>query len=228
MSCRVVSLLCIALGLASGVAWGQAPEPPAELANWGRVTAPNKKVKFKTIGETLEISLPSGANDFSIELGRVTAPRVLQPVSGDFTIQVQVSQVTAPGRVSMTPGRKPFTAAGLLVWQDEQNYIRLEHARCLSGGQVMNYANWEIRSQGQWVRQGRFDELPLNSEASWLRISRRGNLFSGAVSLDGKEWRSLPDIAAVWSADLQAGIVAVNDTRIPFKPRFSGLNLTTP
>jgi regulation of enolase protein 1 (concanavalin A-like superfamily) len=209
-------------------ALAQSKSPPAELPHWGQVHSPNRKVQFKVTDDALELTLPSGANDFSIELGRITAPRVLQAVSGDFSIQVQVARVTPPGTLSTTPGRRPFCSAGLLVWQDAGNYIRLEHARCLVPPQVMNYANWELRSQGQWVRQGRFDEQPMDGEASWLRIARRGTVFSAGVSSDGEAWKSLPDITAAWPADLQAGIVAVNDTRIAFKPSFRKLSLTTP
>ncbi len=209
--------------LISDGAWAQKT-PPKELPGWGSIVSPNKKVKFNAADNVLTLTLPSGANDFSAELGKVSAPRVIRPVKGDFSIEVSVSAVTPPGRISFTRGRKPFTSAGLLVWQDERNYIRLEHARC-EAPPIVTYVNWELRSQGQWVRQGRFDEMPLQGEASTLRITRKGDSFTPEISGDGRMWKSLPEIRATWPADVQAGIVAINDTRIAFSPEFRDLKI---
>lgn len=213
----------VVLLLTCAATWGQA-SPPKELSGWGAIVSPNKKVKFKAVDDALTMTLPSGANDFSAELGKISAPRVLRPVNGDFSIQVGVSAVTPPGRVSFTRGRKPFTSAGLLIWQDAGNYIRLEHARC-EAPPIVTYVNWELRSNGQWVRQGRFDEMVLIGESSTLRITRKGDAFTPEISSDGESWKSLPDIQIKWKADLQAGIVAVNDTRITFSPEFRGLRI---
>ncbi len=223
VSLRSCLLAAGVLLLTNGTTMGQAA-PPKELLGWGAIVSPNKKVKFKAVDDILTMTLPSGANDFSAELSKVTAPRILRPVKGDFSIQVSVAVVTPPGRVSFTRGRKPFTSAGLLIWQDAGNYIRLEHARC-EAPPIVTYVNWELRSRGQWVRQGRFDEMPLVGESSTLRITRKGDAFTPEISSDGASWKSLSDIQVKWLADLQAGIVAINDTRIAFSPEFRGLKI---
>ncbi len=220
---RLWSLASVVLLLVCDTTSAQS-SPPKDLPGWGAIVSPNKKVKFKVADEVLTLTLPSGANDFSAELGKVTAPRVLRPVKGDFSIQVNVAAVTPPGRVSFTRGRKPFTSAGLLIWQDEGNYIRLEHARC-EAPPIVTYVNWELRLNGQWVRQGRFDEMALVGESSTLRITRKGEAFTPEISSDGQTWKSLPEIQVKWRADLQAGIVAINDTRVSFSPEFRDLKI---
>ncbi len=220
-----LALLGTLVVVLSGPVAAQTPKAavPESLPGWGRVVSPNQKIKFKATDDALTIALPSGANDFSAELGRITAPHVLHPFRGDGTLQVRVSKVTPPGRISHTPGRKPFASAGLLIWKDERNYLRLEHARCATPN-VVTYINWELRANGEWVRQGRFDELPLPGDSSWLKITRAGDVFTPSVSLDGQTWKTLPDIRTqAWPADLEAGIVAVNDTKVTFAPAFHDL-----
>ena len=84
---------------------------------------------------------------------------------------------------------------------------------------------WSSSSRSAWwVRQGRFDELPLPGDSSWLKITRAGDVFTPSVSLDGQTWKTLPDIRTqAWPADLEAGIVAVNDTKVTFAPAFHDL-----
>ncbi len=146
---RLVLFLALALGLCTPVAaQTKKSTVPESIPGWGKVVSPNQRIKFKATDDALSISLPSGANDFSAELGRITAPRVLHPFSGDGTLQVSVSKVTPPGRISHTPGRKPFASAGLLIWKDERNYIRLEHARCATPN-IVTYVNC-ARGEVDW------------------------------------------------------------------------------
>ncbi len=221
---RLALSLVLSLGLCTpGAAQTKKSTVPESIPGWGKVVSPNQRIKFKATDDALSISLPSGANDFSAELGRITAPRVLHPFSGDGTLQVSVSKVTPPGRISHTPGRKPFASAGLLIWKDQGNYIRLEHARCATPN-VVTYVNWELRANGQWARQGRFDELPLQGESSILKITRAGDVFTPALSIDGQTWKSLPEIRTqAWPAELEGGIVAINDTKVTFTPEFREL-----
>lgn len=110
---------------------------------------------------------------------------------------------------------------------DEKNYIRLERASLQTGNSAPIYANWELRQNGRWVREGNAGERPLTGDVTWLRIQRQGNQFLGSVSDDGESWTALPPITLPCPVEVQAGIAAVNDTPAPFKPRFSGLSLSS-
>jgi regulation of enolase protein 1 (concanavalin A-like superfamily) len=170
--------------------------------------------------------LPAKVHDLSVEIGRMNAPRVLQSVKGDFVAQVKVSGVTHPGAQSVIPGRKPFCSAGLLVWQDQGNYIRLERAALLNGTANSVYASWELRQFGRFVRAGNAGELPLTGADTWLRITRTGDSFVGEASNNGQDWTKLPAINLVGNTtELKVGILAVNDTPAAFTPQFSEYSL---
>ena len=168
IAAAVVGLSIVLLGCAD-VAIAQASKKPTLIPEWGEVISPPKGFKYKAQDDGLKLTLPSAAHDLSIEINRMNAPRLLQGVQGDFSIQVKVSGVTHPGNQSVIPGRKPFCGAGLLIWQNERNYIRLERAALLNGGVLSTYASWELRQNAQFVRQGRENEMPLTSADSWLR-----------------------------------------------------------
>ena len=42
----------------------------------------------------------------------------------------------------------PYHGAGILLWQDPENYIRLEIAADLRKGKIYPYANFELRQAG--------------------------------------------------------------------------------
>lgn len=218
------SLICCSLlVILSDSVFGQQ-QKTGEVPAWGEIVNPKKDCKFLPLDETLKMTLPATAHDLSIEINRMNAPRLVQPVSGDFTIQVKVAGVSHPQSPSTIPNRRPFCSAGLLIWSNERNYIRLERASLLAGGVVTTYASWELRQDGKFVRAGRSDELPLKGDVTWLRITRTGESFVGAASQDGAEWQSLPSITLTGS-NLRAGILAVNDTPTPFSPVFSDFSL---
>lgn len=201
------------------------PDQPSVLKGWGKPANPKKDCKFLAKVDELQLTLPATIHDLSVEIGRMNAPRVLQPVRGDFTISVKVSDVTHPQAPSAIRERKPFIGAGLLIMADEKNYIRLERASVQLGNSAPIYTSWELRLNGQWVRQGHAGERPLKSDVTWLQIQRQGSQWLGSVSDDGQAWTALAPIQAAFPAETQAGIAAVNDTPAPFKPRFSALTL---
>lgn len=203
----------------------QSSRKPIPIPGWGELMNPNPSCKHKILESGLKLTLPAAVHDLSVEIGRMNAPRVLRPVKGDFTIQVRVAGVSHPGNQSAIPGRRPFCSAGILVWQNERNYIRLERAELLNGNSRSTYASWELRKDGKFARAGRTDELPLSGAETWLRISRTGETFTGAASPDGQQWSSLSPITLGGNDELMAGILAINDTRVPFHPQFSELSL---
>lgn len=220
---KITSVICVLSILFSSTVFGQQ-QKAGEVPVWGEIVNPKKDCKFLPLDETLKVTLPATAHDLSIEINRMNAPRLVRPVTGDFTIQVKVAGVSHPQSPSTIPNRRPFCSAGLLIWSNERNYIRLERASLLAGNVISTYASWELRQDGKFVRAGRNDDLPLKGAVSWLRITRTGDSFVGAASHDGQDWMPLPSITLAGN-NLRAGILAVNDTPTPFSPVFSDFSL---
>ena len=209
--------------------FAQQKKKPVLIPEWGELVAPGKDCKFKALENGLTLTLPASVHDLSIEIGRMNAPRVLQSVKGDFVMQVKVAGVQHPGARSAIPTRKPFCSAGLVVWQNQGNYLRLERAALLNGAENSIYANWELRQNGRFTRAGNPGEQPLTGPETWLRITRTGVAFDAAVSGNGQDWSKLPPMNLPGTNDeLQVGILAVNDTPAPFTPEFSEFSLKGP
>src|SRR5713101_4601125 len=157
-----------------------------EIKNWGTIADPDKDCTIKEHKGALTITVPATSHDLGVEHQLMNAPRVLRKVSGDFTVQVLVS-----GRVEAEPpatlaDRLPFMGAGLLLWQDESNYVRLERASFVNPmGNREYYASFELRKDGKINRFADSTDLSLLNRDQYLRLERRGVKIHAAVSEDG-------------------------------------------
>ena len=97
------------------------------INGWGKLIDPDADCVFLVNSDGISIQVSDSPHDLSAELDRVNAPRVLQPVKGDFSIEIEVGGSFAP-RDATIASRTAFNGAGILLWQDEKNYIRLERA----------------------------------------------------------------------------------------------------
>ncbi len=112
---------------------------------------------------------------------------------------------------------------------DARNVVCLARAVLhRSGGEATPYANFEMRVDGNVQRIGYTSDHPLPKEGPvFLRLERRGDKVSGAVSSDGVKWDVLPpkELPPEWSEELQAGVVAISTSKEEFHPRFSKLQI---
>ena len=99
---------------------------PKTVRGWGTLIDLDNDCAVREEAGKLMITIPGGTHDLNMELGGMNAPRVLREVDGDFTVQVKVSGGFDPGNEAAKSGTAPFNSAGLLLWQDEKNYLRLE------------------------------------------------------------------------------------------------------
>ena len=104
---------------------GQRP-----LDGWGKAVDPEGDCRFENLRGRLIITVPGSKkpHDLSPEMGNTTAPRMVKPVPGDFVIQVRVDGEFEPGDESTQAGRTGYTGAGLVVFADEKNFVRIERA----------------------------------------------------------------------------------------------------
>src|SRR6266576_6100931 len=121
----------IAMGTtAAAVLAGDNPAP-SDLSGWGRVLDPSRdcEVSLDLERNRLKIRVPGTPHVLSAEDPKLpmNAPRIVRRVRGDFTAEVRVLGRLEPGR-SRTTYYDPYHGAGLIVWQDPSNYLRLERA----------------------------------------------------------------------------------------------------
>lgn len=204
---------------------------PAFIPGWGVYTCPEGDCQFFTAPGRLLLSVPGlpKPHDLAAEIGVTNAPRVLQPVKGDFTMQVKVEGRFSPGDVSTKDGRAGYNGAGLVLMSDERNVICLARAVFrYQGDDERHYTNFEMRSDGEVQRLGLSGDHPLEKAAPvYLRLERRGAKVRGAVSADGVTWDELPpkELPSTWPLELQAGLTAISTSTEEFNPRFSELQL---
>jgi regulation of enolase protein 1 (concanavalin A-like superfamily) len=198
-----------------------------EIAGWGKLVDPDGDCKFFVAEGELLISVPgaTGPHDLAAEIQVINAPRVLQPVRGDFVLQVVVDGRFGPGDQSTLPGRTGYNGAGLVVMTDSNNVICLARAVVKRDGSgAEHYANFEMRAHGEIERLGQTDDNPLPATGPvFLRLERREQKILGAISEDGVHWHKLPakELPSDWPDEMQAGVVAISTSKMEFDPRFS-------
>jgi regulation of enolase protein 1 (concanavalin A-like superfamily) len=202
------------------------------IKGWGAPVDPAADCSFKTDGTKLIINVAGSAkpHDLSSELGSMTAPRVLQPLKGDFLLQVRVDGEFKPGGESTQEGRTGYTGAGLVVMADEKNFVRIERASLNRGEEDVPYINFEIRVDGQLERIGNTGDFKIDGENPvWFRLERKGDKMLGSMSQDGKNWVSGEPKelrAEAWQKPNVAGGVAAISTSVKsFAPVYADLSV---
>src|SRR5262249_25359598 len=146
------------------------------------------------------------------EIGRMNAPRMLREMNGDFDVSVRVASISQPGGKATTTVYAPFHGAGILLWQDSGDYVRLEIAADLRHGKTRPYVNFEYRKDGRLAASSG----NLNIDGSnQLRLRRRGDEISAAYSPDGAHWTSFAPLSARLNDRVEVGIVAINSSTKP-------------
>ncbi|HZM06172.1 MAG TPA: hypothetical protein VFC44_24485 [Candidatus Saccharimonadales bacterium] len=202
------------------------------LPGWGRIVNPDGDCNFYLGKNSLVISVPGSGHphDLAAEIDRTNAPRVVQEVEGDFTIQVQTDGRYAPGEISTQAGRSAYNAAAIIVTLDAQNVVTLARAVLQFPGEKPGfYANFELRAGGELQRMGLTGDHGLPPQGPvFLRLERRGLDITGATSLDGSSWHILgtKHIPSNWPGKLSVGVAAISTSEAEFDPRFSGLKIS--
>jgi regulation of enolase protein 1 (concanavalin A-like superfamily) len=198
------------------------------VEGWGTVTNPANDASVGEKEGKLTIKVPGGNHNLNPTLRYGTnAPRVMQKVTGDFTIQVKVTFTDPPGTTSAVNGR-PFNGAGLLVWQDEQNFLRLERNCYWDGaGQLVCYPPLIE----DWIGGQYTSGTPpvaatfFTGPSTWFRLSRQGRNLGLSMSQDGAEWSTLRTVTMDLPDEVSVGVAAVNSSTKPFTAEFEGLEL---
>jgi regulation of enolase protein 1 (concanavalin A-like superfamily) len=202
----------IVLGMTAAAVPSGSEAPQREMPHWGHVIDPSADCDMSLDAERdrLKISVPGTPHVLSVEYPKLpmNAPRVVRPVRGDFTASVRVLGRLEPGR-SKTTYYDPFQGAGLIVWQDSSNYLRLERAVGFIKGRPHPYVNYELRTDGRLaVSQG----ITVEGHSHFFKLRRQGGAFFAWYSRDGRRWLELAKIDATLDDRVEVGVVAVNSS----------------
>ena len=195
LTCRMFVIMA-ALATTDVVVTDESDARPNEVPGWGRVLDPRRDcdVSLDVEHDRLKIKVPGTPHVLSAEVPQLPmdAPRVVRRVRGDFTASVRVLGRLEPGRTKTTR-YDPFHGAGLIVWQDPSNYLRLERAVGFIKGRHHAYVNYELREGGRLaVSHG----ITIENRSLFLNLRRQGGTFSAWYSRDGRRWVQLAKVDA--------------------------------
>ncbi len=221
--------------------------------SWGMLSGSPGDCTLQVDATGMSANVPGTLHVISPELKRYNSPRLLVDAGGDFTAVVKVLGRISPGTVALDfpipPGEKPkdmpeapkfpftFQGAGLLVWQDENNFVKLERAARFDGLKRVPIVLLEQYQNGQAVNgkmipaKDRETAQPPAKDKDidlTLRIVRLGSELRCTYSPDdGKSWLEVKRLQAPKLAPVvKVGVSASNVSAKPFTPRFQGFDLT--
>jgi regulation of enolase protein 1 (concanavalin A-like superfamily) len=142
---------------------------------------------------------------------KMNAPRIVQDIKGDFSLAVKVEAFPFPKPNTSSNNRYCFVSSGLLIWQDERNFIRLERAAL--GGQNQPYVWLECFVDGKSETTKRRE---IDDKDTYLRITRIGDKFTFATSEDGLDWTEIENEEVKLAEQLKGGVMAINTTTDDF------------
>jgi len=192
-----------------------------DIIGWGTFIDVEGACAINVHPRSLTIFIPGGDYDLGAERGLMNAPRILSGVDGDFIVQVHVSGSQTPLRPAGQE-RRAFQGAGILLWQDEGTFARLERASVMTAAnELKHYINFEIRHLGEVLRWGRSADLQLSAgEDVVLRIERIDDEITAAVRQENCDWHILETTTISLSNQLSVGIAAVNTSQQPMAAEF--------
>jgi hypothetical protein len=176
--------------------------------------------------ERLTIEVPGTPHVLSAEVPQLptNAPRVIRGVLGDFTASVHGLGRLQPGRFKTTH-YDPYHGAGLIVWQDSSNYLRLEWAVGFVEGRYLPYINYEVREGGRLTESHGFrtEDRPL-----FVKLRRQGVAFFAWYSRDGRHWVELGELDTSFGERVEVGVVAVNSSQEALSAELGALIVDDP
>jgi regulation of enolase protein 1 (concanavalin A-like superfamily) len=213
-------VVCGSLLLGAGLAEEKKPQA---VKGWGTVVDPDGDCQVAEEKGVVTITVPKTHHDLThaADATKLNSPRILQEVSGNFRVEVKVKAFPLPEKDTSSSGKYSFVSAGLLIWQDDKNFIRMDRAaEGATGGPFVWVERFaDGKAAGQQFRQ-------LTDKDTTLRVERSKDQFTFSVREDeGKEWVEVHTEQAGLPDKLQVGVLAINTTTKEFAPQLSGFKV---
>ncbi len=203
----------------------------ATLKKLGELVDPDKDCKMVRNDKGIKITIPGKLHTLSPQIvdkknkAIKNAPMTLANVSGDFFMHVRVTGDMRPGTDTLLNPKNgrhldiTFQGAGIVLWQDRDNYIRLERTCGTAGGPTLvTRLLVEVCKDGR--ESGHPYYIPVPEGPMSLMLIRKDNHIRCLFGNDGKKWAILQEIAAEFPDKLQVGLVGVNISKKIFTAQF--------
>ncbi|MBK6589568.1 MAG: tetratricopeptide repeat protein [Acidobacteria bacterium] len=171
---------------------------------------PRADASYETSGGNIIIRAPKG-NDLW-PATNFDAPRLTKEVTGDFTLQTRLRGIWS----------FDYNGSGLTVHVGRTSVVRFE--RGINGfGNSGQHINFSAFVDGR--ETGRAQIMFSNNDL-YLRLIRRGDQFTGYVSIDGASWQRVGEVTAHLPETVNAGLVLINEyNNNTFQTTFSEFKL---
>ena len=199
------------------------------LAKWSCEPNASDGVKVAHQPGKTTIDLPGGVALVNApQFGLFNAPCALTRVDGDFVAMVKVTNGFDPGGEGLVlpGGRKipySFQSAGLLIWQDEKNFIRLERSKGSDGKvSLVHRVLVEVYKGG---REAAIHYLNIPEQATALVAVRKGGSLQLLFAQRGNKAAVFQEMALDFNKEIFVGIAASNLSRRPFQASLEEFSL---
>lgn len=156
-----------------------------------------------------EMSLSGGSLKFNVLSNRDffgenrTAPRLLKAIEGDFEIET---------RVKFDP-RRDYQGAGIVIYADAQNYLRLERSFGGLGGGTSGI-RLDVDAKDDYRAITTPDSVPTEAGTVDLKVLRNGKRFIAFWRLDEEgEWKEVGEFVSEFPETVEAGLIACNTSK---------------
>jgi len=131
--------------------------------------------------------------------GNMDAPRMLQPISGDFALEVKI-----------TASQQQKEHGGILVWKNDGRFVRLDKTSSLHA--FRGDIRFETHVNRRYQAIGRGSQ---KSVMNFLRLERTKHEFQAYCSTDGQNWQSCGTATVVMQDPIMVGMHALCPGNIP-------------
>jgi regulation of enolase protein 1 (concanavalin A-like superfamily) len=167
--------------------------------------------KYDLKSGVLHIDLPTGKDLYGETR---TAPQLLKSISGDFEIET---------KVKFDP-KDTYQGAGLIVFRNDNNYIRLE--RGFGGvGSDNSGIRFDMREDEVYEPVASPEKFPTIASVVELKIRRAGKEFTAFWREPGGEWKEVGKYPSSYPETVRVGLIACN-TAAEIPVEFAYIKLT--
>jgi serine/threonine protein kinase len=165
---------------------------------------------FNNASRFLHIYSPGSADEDLNPNNNTNAPRILQSVDGNFSIETQIDFVQQPDS---------FQGAAILIWVSQGQFLRLEISAWNNKYYGVNFVYYDMSDP-----KGTFHDLGGKLLATpptvKLRLQRNGSVFSGEWQQGTGDWNPINKTYTITSGPVQAGLVLMNSQilHLPLRP----------
>ena len=124
------------------------------------------------------------------------------PPEGDWTVETKMT----------APLQHNWQLAGLLLYQDDDHYVKYDVVADNAPGQPpVRRVELRYENGGPLTGPGGTDPAPPASATDtwWLRLTKTGDTYTGAISADGETWVDTPGSVTVALDDPAIGLMAI-------------------